>query len=101
MKLKVSSTSGEYASAEEMLIDEAGLDLFINGEVELGASFENLDSFQLAYAVLPEDFELADTETGFYVDTERAMAHNSTEDELEQIIWIHFQELAERRGYAK
>jgi hypothetical protein len=100
VKLKVSTSSEEYASAEEMVIDEAGIDLFINGELELGGSFENLDSFQLAYAVLPEDFYLEDT-SGFLVDVEKAFVSNASEFELEQVIWIASQELAKRRGYAK
>lgn len=100
MKLKVETSSEEYASAEEMIIDEAGIELFIDGQIELGGSFENLDNFQLAYAVLPEDFELEETRY-FGIDYEKKLAARSSEIELEQMIWIHSQELAQRRGYAK
>jgi hypothetical protein len=98
--LKVSTSSEEYASAEEMVIDEAGIDLFINGELELGGSFENLDNFQLAYAVLPEDFEVESTNK-FMIELETAFMKELDEDGLESVIWLHSQELAKRRGYAK
>lgn len=102
MKLQVSSSSGEYASAEEMLIDEAGIDLFINGEIELGASFESLDSFQLAYAVLPEDFELDMLGAEDLAEQLQAGPEGQeSEDALETMIWVASQELAKRRGYAK
>lgn len=96
MTLNVKTSSQEYASAETMLIDEGGVELLIDGEIELGGSFENLDNFELAYRVLPEHFELESTL--FY---EQKVAREASEDELEQIIWIHSQELAKRRGYAK
>lgn len=101
MALNVKTSSQEYASAETMLIDEGGVELLIDGEIELGGSFEDLDNFELAYRVLPEDFELEDTPTGFVVSIERDIAKNCTEYELEQIIWIQSQELAERRGWKK
>lgn len=100
MNLKVSTSSNEYASAEEMVIDEAGIELLIDGQIELGGSFENLDSFQLAYAVLPEDFILEDSST-FLVSLEQAFIDDCTDEDLEQAIWMHSQELAKRRGYAK
>lgn len=98
--MKVSTSSEEYASAEEMLIDEAGIDLLIDGQIELGGSFEGLDNFQLAYAVLPEDFEVEDTDS-FVASLERDYLKELDEDGLENVIWLHSQELAKRRGYAK
>lgn len=99
MKLKVETSSEEYASAEEMIIDEAGIELFIDGHIELGGSFENLDNFQLAYAVLPEDFDTTGHEE--YAGYEVEIANTCSEWELETTIWIFSQELAKRRGYAK
>jgi hypothetical protein len=98
VKLKVSTSSEEYASAEEMVIDEAGIDLFINGELELGGSFENLDSFQLAYAVLPENFEHEDES---HAASESDLLITMEDHHLETTIWVFSQELATRRGYAK
>lgn len=100
MKLNVKTSSEEYASAEEMLIDEGGIELLIDGEIELGGSFENLDNFELAYRVLPEYFDLEEG-PGFDVGVELYTAALFSEDELETVIWIHSRELAERRGYAK
>ena len=96
--MKVSTTSGEYASAEEMLIDEAGIDLLIDGQVELGGSFESLDNFQLAYAVLPEDFEHEDEDHAF---SEADLVGTMEDYHLESTIWVMSRELAKRRGYAK
>lgn len=56
-------TDGELAYADEITIDEAGIDLRIDGEIELGASFEGIDNYALALDVLPEDFELPDDVT--------------------------------------
>ena len=100
MKLNVATSSEEYASAEEMIIDEGGIDLFIDGVVELGGSFENLDNFELAYRVLPEHFELEYTER-FFPDLECGFAEKANEDELEALIWIYTQELAKRQGWSK
>lgn len=95
------TSSEEYASAEEMLIDEGGIDLFIDGIPELSASFEGLDPFELAYRVLPEDFDVEEALEGWSHQSEQAAASTSTRSQLEAIIWIFSQELAERRGYAK
>lgn len=98
MKLKVSTSSEEYASAEEMIIDEAGLELLIDGNIELGGSFENLDPFQIAYAVLPEDFEHEDEA---HANSESDLLICMEDHHLETTIWVFSQELATRRGYAK
>jgi hypothetical protein len=47
-----------YDVADGIIIDEGGIDLLVDGEPRLAASFNDLDTFELMYAVLPEDFEL-------------------------------------------
>lgn len=97
--MPVQTTSNEYASADTMIIDEAGIDLQIDGETELGASFENLDSFQLAYAVLPTDYE---PNLEGYLRAEEDMAYNHlSEEQLEDTIWAFSQALAKKRGYKR
>lgn len=98
MKLNVATSSEEYASAEEMIIDEGGIDLFIDGVVELGGSFENLDNFELAYRVLPEHFEHEDES---HAVIEAGLLPTFEDHHLETSIWVFSQELAKRRGYAK
>lgn len=98
MKLNVKTSSEEYGSAEEMLIDEDGIELLIDGNIELGGSFENLDSFQLAYAVLPEHFEHEDEA---HANSESDLLIFMEDHHLETTIWVFSQELAMRRGYAK
>lgn len=99
MKLPVATTSTEYASADHMILDEAGVELLIDGEMELGASFENLDSFQLAYAVLPVDFEFNNEE---HANSEQDLAKLfMTDGDLEDSIWVFSQELAKRKGYLR
>lgn len=99
-KLKAPSTDTENFYAEEIVIDEGGVELFVGGELELGASFESLDNFELAYRVLPEDFELEQT-SRYDPSFEQEVASRLLEAELEMTIWINSQELAKRRGYAK
>jgi hypothetical protein len=81
-----------------MILDEAGIELMIDGEFELGASFESLDSFQLAYAVLPTDYE-HDNEV--HAQKEAGYAEWFTDLELETSIWMFSQILAKRRGYLR
>lgn len=57
------NTDGELAYADTITIDEAGIDLSIDGEIELGASFEGIDPYALALDVLPEDFDLPEDVT--------------------------------------
>ena len=99
-QLKTPSTNSDGAFyAESILIDEGGVELFVNGEIELGASFEALDNFEVAYRVLPEDFEPHDES---YMRYEGELARDyCSEDDLEASIWVFSQELAKRRGYAK
>jgi hypothetical protein len=82
-----------------MILDEAGIELMIDGEFELGASFESLDSFQLAYAVLPVDYE-PHSDAQFENESHLAK-YIMTEEDLEDSIWVFSQELAKRRGYAR
>jgi len=99
LKLPVSSSSTEYASADTMIIDESGIDLFIDGELELGGSFEALNPFQVSYAVLPEHMDFTGQERN--ADIEKSVAVSCSDEELELVIWIYAQELARRNGYAR
>ena len=99
MKLPVSSSSTEYASADTMIIDESGIDLFIDGELELGGSFEALNPFQVSYAVLPEHFDFTGVEEDAAFEAEVAGA--CRKEQLEAFIWVYSQELARRNGYAR
>lgn len=101
MKFKVSSSSEEYASADVMVLDEAGIDLQIDGITELGGSFENLDRFELAFAVLPEDIDVDTEEDEEVLAHERAMAAKVSEPVLEAAVWAYLQELAKRRNWSK
>ena len=47
-----------YAAADEMIVDEGGIDLKVDGDFICSASFKDVDPFQLMYAIIPEDFEL-------------------------------------------
>lgn len=100
--MKVSASSDEYASAETMLIDEGGIDLFIDGECELSASFEHLDPFELAYRVLPEDFELIEDTGCFSIAQEYSYATNNLSNhDLESLVWLYLDVLATRRGISR
>ena len=99
-KIQTPSTDTENFYADSILIDEGGVELFVGGELELGASFEGVDNFELAYRVLPEDFDTT-LDGEFDLVGEGEISRTATEEELEAMIWIHSQELAERRGYAK
>jgi hypothetical protein len=98
LKLKPSSRALGYA--ETMRIDEGGVELLIDGEIENCASFDGLDLFEIAYRVLPEDFELSEDPT-VDLQAEQAYAADTSEDNLESLIWIYLQELAKQRGYGK
>jgi len=99
LKLPVSTSSTEYASADTMIIDESGIDLFIDGELELGGSFEALNPFQVSYAVLPEHFDTTGHEA--FTECEEGVAEQSSDEQLEITIWVFAQELARRNGYAR
>lgn len=88
------------ASAEAMRLDEGGVDLLIDGETELSASFDGLDLFELAFRVLPEDFELEQSGT-WSPDVERAWVDSLDLEVLEQHIWISLQAYAAKKGLKK
>lgn len=90
--------------AESIVIDEGGIDLKIDGETIIGASFEGIDNFQLAYEVLPEHFLLPKNwEDPLVFDgvvTELANSKETNED-LEISARFFLTALARRNGYAK
>lgn len=88
-------------SAEAIRLDEGGIDLLVDGETALSASFDGLDPFELAFRVLPEDFELEPTEKCWDPLTEEEYSADLTDDELEMAIWIHLNEYANRKGLKK
>jgi len=49
-------TSDEYAMADTLVIDEGGIDLMLDGDSVMAASFEGLDPFQIMWEILPEDY---------------------------------------------
>lgn len=48
-------TTDEYAMADTMVIDEGGIDLLLDGDQVIAASFEGLDHFQIMRHIVPED----------------------------------------------
>ena len=94
-ELKVSTSSKEYVSAETMMLDEGGVELLIDGEIVTGGSFENLDNFELAYRVLPDDWEAHEEWDG------ENILPISTEDLLENNIYRCLYTLAQLRGWSK
>lgn len=95
--LNVATSSKEYVSAETMLLDEGGVELLIDGEIVTGGSFENLDNFELAYRVLPDDWELHEEWDAY----DEVLLPITTEDLLENMIYRCLNELAELRGWSK
>lgn len=93
--LNVATSSKEYVSAETMLLDEGGVELLIDGEIVTGGSFENLDNFELAYRVLPDDWEPHEEWDG------ENILPVSTEELLENSIYRGLKLLAEYRGWSK
>lgn len=91
--------------AESIVIDEGGIDLKIDGETIIGASFEGLDSYQLAYAVLPETFTLPRNWGGsdaFEGAVILATENQELSDlELEASARLFLTTLARRNGYEK
>lgn len=100
--LNVLGDSPEIEYAEEMVLDESGFDLLIDDNIVISGSFENLDPFELAYRVLPEDPDLPD----YYKrphQTEhmaRLFEKIKTED-IQAEVFLFLQELARRGGYLK
>lgn len=98
--LSVLGDSPEIEYAEEMRLDEGGFDLLVDDNIVISGSFENLDPFELAYRVLPEDPEIPASEVGAYKLVQKIFKEYPTE-QLETEIWLGLQELAQRGGYLK
>ena len=93
--MNVATSSKEYVSAETMMLDEGGVELLIDGEIVLGGSFENLDNFELAYRVLPDDWEMHEEWDG------ENLLPVTTEELLENNIYRCLITLAQLRGWSK
>ena len=98
--LNVLGDSPEIEYAEEMVLDESGFDLLIDDNIIISGSFENLNPFELAYRVLPEDFEMPNWCQEEWSQIEAGLA-DITDEDLEAEVWIGLQELAKRGGYTK
>lgn len=99
------NVSGQYTDeifyADTMMFDSGGLDLFVAGEAVLSASFDNLDHFQLAYEVLPDDYELLGdvTPESFEEGLEGLAGEGFTDQDLELTARLFLTALARRKGY--
>lgn len=91
--------------ADEMVIDEGGIDLKVDGASVLSASFDGVDLFQLAYEVLPEDFEMPELEREQWLETLDTLGEPSvsivTDEDLELLARLALTALARRKGYEK
>lgn len=90
--------------AESIVIDEGGIDLKIDGHTIIGASFEGLDSYRLAYEVLPETFILPpDSPAEQFEEAIEILTNDSriSELDLEGSARLFLTALARRNGYAK
>jgi hypothetical protein len=90
--------------AESIVIDEGGIDLKIDGETIIGASFEGIDSYQLAYELLPEHYLLpreltaGEHQSGLEGLTK---AKYISDTDLEYSARLFLTALARRNGYEK
>lgn len=99
--------SGQYTDeifyADKMMIDSGGIDLFVAGEAVLSASFDKLNAFQLAYEVLPEDYEFNTdqdkTEWQELIAEMSKVDKAVTENDLELLARAVLTALARRNGY--
>jgi hypothetical protein len=94
--------------AETIVIDEGGVDLKIDGETIISASFDGVDHFQLAYEVLPESYTFSNPEDREGWDTlvEEASKHTGvpsdlTDEDIELAARAFLTALARRKGYEK
>jgi hypothetical protein len=90
--------------ADLMVIDEGGIDLKVDGETILGASFEGIDPFQIAYEVLPEHYLLPEDVTGPEFElTVQVLTDDEgwSDEDLEHTARMFLTALARRNGYEK
>lgn len=89
--------------AESIVIDEGGIDLKIDGETIVGASFEGLDSYQLAYAVLPENFIVPSRNTFWLENVGKLVTETDkySDTDLELGARAFLTALARRKGFEK
>jgi len=91
--------------ADFMVIDEGGIDLKVDGETIIGASFDGLCPFQLAYEVLPESFVFDSSQAA--EDFEKLVELSSKniegipDTDLELAARAFLTALARRKGYEK
>lgn len=79
-------TSDEYAMADTLVIDEGGIDLLLDGDSVMAASFEGLDPYRLMFEILPEDFVPQSTFTQEEWNNAVAEATESKENATEEEI---------------
>jgi hypothetical protein len=90
--------------AEVMVIDEGGIDLKVDGETIISASFDKIDPFQLAYSVLPESYILPDdVSRSDWEGTLQALTDDEgwNDEDLEYTMRLFLTALARRNGYEK
>lgn len=95
--------------AESIVIDEGGVDLKIDGETIISASFDGIDPYRLAYEVLPESFGFPfpqkETEDQWHATLAELVKETGNDDfadvEIELLARLFLTALAERNGYAK
>lgn len=95
----------DFAYADQLVIDEGGIDLKSGGETVISASFDKLDPFQLAYEVLPETYilpaDLTGPEDEESIQALSVMVEEVTDEELEYSARLFLTALARRNGYEK
>lgn len=95
----------DFAYAEQLVIDEGGIDLKSGGETVISASFDKLDPFQLAYEVLPESFSFPTPQDSLeweeFVQTGAHNTENISDEDLELAARGFLTMLAIRGGYTK
>jgi hypothetical protein len=94
--------------AETIVIDEGGVDLKIDGETIISASFDGVDHFQLAYEVLPESYTFSNPEDRESWDemvtqcaVETGTPSDLTDEDIELAARAFLTALARRKGYEK
>jgi hypothetical protein len=94
--------------ADVMVIDEGGVDLKLDGETIIGASFDGLYHFQLAYEVLPEYFSFSNAEDALNWEIlveecskQTGVPSDLADEDLELAARAFLTALARRKGYEK